>query len=67
VWPDFSLLNHSCAPTASYMALGEAPHMVVRAAKQILSGEEVSGSFGSSGDSFWILMLLQRVMLNFIQ
>jgi hypothetical protein len=42
VWPDFSLLNHSCAPNTSYMALGQEPHMVVTAAQHIPQGQEVS-------------------------
>ncbi len=39
LWPAFSLLNHSCAPNASFMVV--AGVMAVRAAVDLQKGEEV--------------------------
>lgn len=39
LWPAFSLLNHSCAPNASFMVVGGV--MAVRAAADLQKGEEV--------------------------
>ena len=43
VWPEFALLNHSCAPAAVAVPFGAA--LVVRAAAPIAAGEEVTVSY----------------------
>ncbi|KAG2484323.1 hypothetical protein HYH03_016865 [Edaphochlamys debaryana] len=43
LWPAFSLLNHSCAPSGAYGLVGGA--MVVRAAADLAEGEEVTVSY----------------------
>lgn len=39
LWPVFSLINHSCAPSGSYGLVGDV--MVVRAARDMQAGEQV--------------------------
>ncbi len=39
LWPELSLMNHSCAPNTSQMAV--AGSVIVRATRPILEGEEV--------------------------
>ncbi|GFR47403.1 hypothetical protein Agub_g9120 [Astrephomene gubernaculifera] len=43
LWPEFALLNHSCAPNTVNFVVGGA--MVVRAVRNIRAGEEVSISY----------------------
>lgn len=43
VWPEFSLLNHSCSPNTIHWVLGDT--MVVRCATPIKSGDEVTISY----------------------
>ncbi|KXZ47298.1 hypothetical protein GPECTOR_36g24 [Gonium pectorale] len=43
LWPEFALLNHSCAPNAVNFVVGDA--MVVRACRPIRAGEEVTISY----------------------
>jgi hypothetical protein len=48
VWPAASgLLNHSCAPTASWLSLGD--RLVVRAARDLSPGEQVTISYLGQG------------------
>ncbi|GLI70498.1 hypothetical protein VaNZ11_015404, partial [Volvox africanus] len=43
LWPPFSLINHSCAPVASYGLVGDV--MVVRAATDLPVGQQVTISY----------------------
>ncbi|KAG2437690.1 hypothetical protein HYH02_011069 [Chlamydomonas schloesseri] len=43
LWPAFSLINHSCAPVASYGLVGDV--MVVRAAADLSPGQQVTISY----------------------
>ncbi|GLC45643.1 hypothetical protein PLESTF_001790500 [Pleodorina starrii] len=43
LWPPFSLINHSCAPVASYGLVGDV--MVVRAATDLAAGQQVTISY----------------------
>ncbi|EFJ49902.1 hypothetical protein VOLCADRAFT_89375 [Volvox carteri f. nagariensis] len=43
LWPPFSLINHSCAPVASYGLVGDV--MVVRAAADLPAGQQVTISY----------------------
>ncbi|GIL74232.1 hypothetical protein Vretifemale_4251 [Volvox reticuliferus] len=43
LWPPFSLINHSCAPVASYGLVGDV--MVVRAATDLSAGQQVTISY----------------------
>ncbi|KAI8466324.1 MAG: hypothetical protein J3K34DRAFT_485005 [Monoraphidium minutum] len=48
LWPEFAMLNHCCAPNAINYPLhlaGGRPPMVVRAARAIAAGEEVTISY----------------------
>jgi SET and MYND domain-containing protein len=43
LWPEFALLNHSCAPNTVAVVVGQ--YLLLRAAAPVLAGEELSCSY----------------------
>ena len=43
LWPEFALLNHSCAPNTSALVVGG--RLLLRAARPVLEGDELTTSY----------------------
>lgn len=43
LWPEYALLNHSCAPNTVAVVIGR--YLILRAVQPVLAGEELTGSY----------------------